>query len=570
MKKITLILSSIVLYLGSYVFANDAWFTIEQYHVDLDIQKDGSMQVTENISVNFLISSRGIFRQIPLKDWAWDYVHITNIEVLWDPVASLEITNGNYDVKIGDPNVFMTWPKQYTIRYKVLNAIKAFSETASWSTASWNVWVTSVRQELYWNVIGTQRPTSIAQSTFTIRLPQENIFDTTSMFVIWWAQWEQNSQWAQIQQLDSSTVQGSINTVLQPWQWATIWLKFPSDYFVAKNDYNTMFSQEPTLGFWNTIKAFFANISIIVRIIILRNIMILSWIFTKKQRWTLTGRHSAWHSNKAITPYYIPPKNIIPAEWFWFWYNDKNPQIFVALLYYRANKWRVDITLTEGKKYFFGGKAKDIFIITEKSENPIDATETDKKLLHEFFGTPDETLDAVKLNETSYWKMTRVLSDLGESCDASKQLYIREKWWFSKKYTLTPDGEKLFEEMRWYKAFLEKVERPVIEKELQTDPQYLSHILPWAVLFGVETRLLKLCEDLLADVERYHSYNNSPLNAARFASMTGSIKSSVISPRSSSSLGSWFWWGSGFGGGLWGLGGGISWWGGWWGWGWRW
>lgn len=571
MKKIIALVFSLLLLLTTSSFANDAWFTIDKYHVDLEIQKDGSMQVTENIWVNFLISSRGIFRQIPIQDAAWDYIHITNIEVIWDPVASLDIVNNNYDVKIWDPNVYMTWPKQYTIRYKVLNAIKAFSETASWSTTSWNAWATSVRQELYWNVIGTQRPTTIAQSTFTVRLPQENLFDTTSMFVVWWAQWEQNSQWSQIQQLDSTTVQGAINAVLQPWQWATIWLKFPSDYFVARDDYNTMFAEVPSLGFWDTIKRLFASISTTVRVIIMRVIMVLFGKFRTSYRWARTGRHSAWHSNKAITPYYLPPNDIAPAEWFWFWYNDQNPQIFVALLYYRATKGRVDITLSEGKKYFFGGKAKDIFIITEKNENPWDATEIDKKLLHEFFGTPDAMLDSVKLNENSYGKMTRVLSNLEESCDISKQRYVREKWLLSKKYKLTPDGEKLFEEMRWYKAFLEKVERPVIEKELQADPQYLSHILPWAVLFGVETRLLKLCEDLLAEVDRYHSYNNSPLNAARFASMTGSIKSSVIAPRSMSSSGSWFWSSSGFGwGGLWGLGGWFSGGGGWGWWGWRW
>ena len=79
-------------------------------------------------------------------------------------------------------------------------------------------------------------------------------------------------------------------------------------------------------------------------------------------------------------------------------------------------------------------------------------------------------------------------------------------------------------------------------------------------MFGVETRLLKICEDMLQQMDWYHSYNGSLLNAAAFSSMTSSIKSSVIAPRSS--------WGWSSSSGFWGWGGGgwFS-WGGWGGWG---
>jgi hypothetical protein len=61
--------------------------------------------------------------------------------------------------------------------------------------------------------------------------------------------------------------------------------------------------------------------------------------------------------------------------------------------------------------------------------------------------------------------------------------------------------------MRGYKDFLEKVERPALDAELKKDPNFLNMILPWAVLFGVETRLLKMCEDILKQMEWYDSYN---------------------------------------------------------------
>ncbi|MEI7477064.1 MAG: hypothetical protein WCJ81_00460 [bacterium] len=67
----------------------------------------------------------------------------------------------------------------------------------------------------------------------------------------------------------------------------------------------------------------------------------------------------------------------------------------------------------------------------------------------------------------------------------------------------------MFEQLRGYKEFLEKVERPVIEKELQSNPDFINTILPRAILFGVETNLLGMIEDLLAktSAQWYSSYD---------------------------------------------------------------
>lgn len=70
---------------------------------------------------------------------------------------------------------------------------------------------------------------------------------------------------------------------------------------------------------------------------------------------------------------------------------------------------------------------------------------------------------------------------------------------------------------------------------LSDDPGYFNTILPRAVLFGVETRLLKLCEDILHSVDWYDSYNHTALNVLAFNSITSQIKNSAIAPRSSES-----------------------------------
>ena len=105
----------------------------------------------------------------------------------------------------------------------------------------------------------------------------------------------------------------------------------------------------------------------------------------------------------------------------------------------------------------------------------------------------------------------------------------------------------------WYKRAY--VEQPVIEQELKSDPNFLNKILPRAVLFGVETRLLKMVEEVLKSIQRYQSDDGSYLTYHTFRAMNSSFTSYSTPPRSSSSSG--FSWGGGFSG---------WWWGGWWGW----
>ena len=559
-QKIILIIAVVIAATWSSVFAADAWgFTIEWFHVDMNIQSDGSMDVIETINTNFTEQRRGIYREVPIKDNAWDYIHIKNLVSIGNPVAAETLDDNNYTLKIWDADTYLFWPKQYIISYTVVNAIKAYA-SGSITTSWW--W-----QELYWNVIWSQWNTTIANSTFRITLPESYTFGTWNMFLVRWGNGERNTQWASIQQINGTTIDWTLWVSLWAKQWMTVWLQFPSDYFVAANNYNDLFAKKPSLEFRQSIQSWRKSFGRWLSNLWEGLIPILFWfvfigigIAWSKRRWSITWRKSARKSSKAITPYYLPPRNIEPSQAFWFWYNAQNPQIFVSLLYYWATKWRTRIDLIEWKKYLFWVKWEDTFVINEVQENPSNATDIDKTLLQEFFWPRDSVQDKVKLTQDSYGKMTKVLGELESQADWEGKWY--EKKWniFTRKYILTSEWEQLFEEMRGFKAFLEKVERPVIDSELKKDPNFINAILPWAVLFGVETRLLKICEDMLQQMDWYHSYNGSLLNAAAFSSMTSSIKSSVIAPRSS--------WGWSSSSGFWGWGGGgwFS-WGGWGGWG---
>ncbi len=303
-KHITWIIALVVLSISWlwYSFAADLWwFTIEWFHVDMNIHTDGSMDVKETINANFTESRHGIYREIPTKDPAGDYLHIKDITTIWDPVAGLTIDNGYYTLKIWSADSYVFWPKTYVITYTVQNAIKAYASGSSTTSGGW--------QEFYWNVIWPQWNTTIANSTFTIMLSKDHTFGTWNMFIVRWGVGEKNKDWTTITQINPTTIQGSLSAILQPKQWLTVWLQFPSDYFIAASNYNDLFSKKPWLGFWQSVKSWLSWIikwittwdNIIF--VIFWGIFLGGWILGSKPRWSFTWRKSARKSKKAVTPY---------------------------------------------------------------------------------------------------------------------------------------------------------------------------------------------------------------------------------------------------------------------------
>lgn len=551
MKKLFIIFIISILFYSGISFAADLWwYNIEWYNVDMKLNTDWSMNIKEIIKVHFSESRHGIYREIPIKDPKWEYTHITNLTSIDNPVADNTITDGNYVLKIWDADTFVSWQKTYTITYTVKNAIKIYSWWNNMSSGAW--------QELYWNVIWTQRNTTIKNITFSLSIPQAYTFWNWEIFVKQGLYGEENN--VNFKQINDTTVIWILSGVLWPYNWITLWAKFPSQYFKIDNQYEKLFTEEPALGLWNIIKKIRNMIisSLWWWFIIVFMIITLIEKITNHPRWKIKWYTSAWKTKKAITPYYLPPINVDPAEAFWFRYNAQNPQIFVSLLYYWATRWWVHISYKEWKKYIFGITWKNQYHITETVENPKDASDLDKLLLQQFFWKTNGINNNVELNEKAYNGMNSVLWQLQWKMDNETWLYIKQSSLFRTKFTLTPKWEKLFDEMSWFREYLLKVEKPVLEKELANDPLFFNKILPWAVLFWTETRILQMCEEVLSKVWWYDSYNGTLLNAYYFHNMTSWIQSSIIPPRDSSN--SWFGWGSGWGWFSWGWGGGWGWW----------
>ncbi len=541
MKKIVLSFLFLIWFSVAFASADQGGYTISKYDVDMQVNTDGSMHVTENITANFSEARHGIYRDIPINSNGRQ-IEIENLTSNSDPILSNSIINDNYEIKMGDLNKTVIWDHIYTINYDVKNAIGHFS----------------TRDELYRNMIGTKRNTTIKNISFKITLPKNTTFGSWESFVVYGSEWEKKVQWATIRQESPTTIIGWLmDGSLHSQEWLTIGLKFNPDYFSLPDNYqedsNKASTNNPSFTVEAIINLFGKFIWNIIPFIIILSVILNKKRGTKWIRWSLFSTDwCARCSKKPITIYYKPPQNIEPIDAFRFRYGSENSKIFPIILYYWASKWRITIE-QKVEKYFFGWFSSKTFHIIEKSWRPTGTSLLDDQLYQNFFGIYDVNLDDVAIDEDTYKKVNRITGVLSDRREESKLAKAGGFLWLSN--ILTPEGEDIFEQLRGYKEFLEKVERPVIEAELKNDPDYINKLLPWAVLFGLETTLLKKIEDLVAEYSRnwYHSETGSLLNIATFTTMNTYINSCSVAPRSSSWFGgwggsSWWGWGGGWGG----------------------
>ena len=156
---------------GILVNAIDTTEVINNYNVNIVIDKDASISVTETIEYDFGQNSKhGIFRNIPYKYKArgGNYkLEIDEVDVTDENGLSyiFEISNSSNDkvIKIGDANKYITGVKTYVISYQVDKAFNYFDNF----------------DEIYWNAIGTEWSVPILKGEVSVVLP--DTFDTADV-----------------------------------------------------------------------------------------------------------------------------------------------------------------------------------------------------------------------------------------------------------------------------------------------------------------------------------------------------------------------------------------------------
>lgn len=152
MKKLFVPLALFFLIYPVKVFAYEK---ISNYRVDLKMNKDASVEISEEIVYDFAGNSRhGIYRYIPYKyktNAGTHNLEINNVRVednfgILYPFSK-NFSSGILQIKIGDPDKLVSGQKNYIINYDVKGSINYFEDY----------------DELYWNAIGTDWAVPISE-----------------------------------------------------------------------------------------------------------------------------------------------------------------------------------------------------------------------------------------------------------------------------------------------------------------------------------------------------------------------------------------------------------------------
>lgn len=209
-------------------YNNDLDYILNSYDINMIVNENNTLKITEKIEAYFNVEKHGIFRKIPLRNTitrldgttSRNRAKISEIDV--SDNYSLYNENGYKVIKMGDPNYTLTGQKDYTISY-LYNLGKDTGKEYD---------------ELYFNLIGDEWDTSISNITFTITMPKG--FDKSKLGFSSGMTGSTDSSNV-IFDINGNVITGKFNGTLNPGEALTVRLELPEGYFVgASNNIDLM------------------------------------------------------------------------------------------------------------------------------------------------------------------------------------------------------------------------------------------------------------------------------------------------------------------------------------------
>jgi uncharacterized membrane protein len=572
MKKVAALLFFTIF--CSYLQAQEA-FTIPHYRIDLKVNKDASLDITENLDVHFTEQRHGIVRSIPYQypmeqlpagvDQAERQMHangytrifVENIKVPGYNFSTSK--SGDYEnIKIGSADTYVDGNQHYTIKYTILNAINFFKN----------------HSELYFNLLGNQIPTVVDSVDFKIELPGP-LPDTPYYFVATgiFGSKENNTitHWQSNRILYGHTTQS-----LNPYEGLTVGISFPKGFLIKPN-YSLR-------GIWWLFLPFIVFIG-----------MYLIW---KK-----------WGKDEEVTVQteYYPPENVSPGVSGYIIDDKLNRRDLTALVPYWGAGGYLRVNEIEKSSLLGLIKNRDYEFVKLK-DLPANVPQFEKTLFDGIF----ETGDKVKLSDLKnvlYTTMNKAKSQL-ESEINREDYYVmfsrsmgcifpflgllaaaigffaliddwQEKLWLgvaliasglilvsfglfmTKK---TKKGTLLYQKLLGFKEFIKTVEKDRLQEFLKQDENYFDKVLPYAIVFGVADTWKDKLKGLEVPPPKWYNgtYGGSNFNTLMFMnsldhSLNEMSHTFYSAPSGSGTSGGSFGGGGGFSGGGFGGGGVSSW-----------
>lgn len=333
-------------------YNSNSEYTLNSYDINIIVNENNTLNITEKIGAYFNAEKHGIFRKIPLKNeitrldgtTSKNRAKISDIKV--SDNYSLSTENGYKVIKIGDANYTLTGQKNYEISYLYNLGRDTGKEY----------------DELYFNLIGDEWDTSISNITFTITMPKE--FDSSKLGFSSGAVGSIDSSKITYN-VNGNIISGKYNGTLGSGDALTVRLELPEGYFV-----NAGINMSPIY-----------YLMFIVPIVGL----LISFIL-----WKIYGKDE----QVIETVEFYPPQGFNSLEIGFLYKGNAENKDVTSLLIYLANKGYIKITETEDKSLFSTGKG---FIITKLKE--YDGSNANEKMFLTGLFENNDSVDLAKAKE---------------------------------------------------------------------------------------------------------------------------------------------------------------------------
>ena len=333
-------------------------YTLNSYDINIIVNENNTLNITEKIGAYFNIEKHGIFRKIPLRNevtrldgtTSKNRAKISDINV--SDNYSLSTESGYKVIKIGDANYTLTGQKNYEISY--LYNLERDKEKEY--------------DELYFNIIGSEWDTNISNITFTITMPKK--FDSSKIGFSSGTKGSIESSKITYN-VDENVITGKYNGILNANEAVTIRLELPEGYFVnagirMSSVYYLMFIV-PSIS------------------------LLLSFVLWKKY-----GKDE----QVIETVEFYPPQGFNSLEIGFLYKGNVEDKDVISLLIYLANKGYIKISENKDKSLFSTGNN---FIITKLKD--YDGSDPNEKLFLTGLFEYNDSVDWAKVKKiTSYAK----------------------------------------------------------------------------------------------------------------------------------------------------------------------
>lgn len=496
---------------------------IDSFKASIEVSKDSSFVVTENISYVFTEPRHGLFRLIPTlhhdqpKSLARErYIDITISDVRMDGASvpyEISKNRGELSVKIGDPNTTMMGTHLYTLTYKIEGAL-SYQENGG--------------AELYWNVTGNGWKVPIKNAEVLVT-SKDGVFLR-----------------------ERACYQGKEGETL------SCEMRIGEDGSVVFNARNLAVGGGLTV-------AQAVNRSVVA--VDVRERMSMFWIFVLMfgigiplGAFFFYNYMTAYKTDKPIIPQYEPYSSTKPMYAGYLFDKRLDPRDIAAGIVYLAEQGFIKIRKTEKKVLFFF-EVDDYEITATRDSQEIHGTFEGELLsllydtAHPAVGTvvslSDLARDHQKTSENNH-RVQKLKAKLRD--DLRAQEFISGTF-FPRR---TRKGYEALDHLRGFKDFLSVTEsqRYIFHNAPAINAEHFMEYLPYAIAFGVEKEWAKTFEKItIPTPDWYDGGDIHTFNAVSLTQSLGAFSTALAATSAPGNASS----GGGRSGGGSGGGGGGSW-----------